>query len=734
MSWDSDGPGPLRELLLVYGSPDVAGGAIINQIAVWDGQSWSSMGSGVAMGDWIEVVSDLEMWNGQLTACGPRVVGTLGARPYGVAVWSGSNWQAVGGEFSGQCRSLTVFQNELVVAGTFFYRNRLGEIVRHVARWDGSDWRPIGNGFVGSGAVQVVVYNGELYVGGDFTAEFGTSTPMRTVAKWSGAGWTALGSGFAGGFVTFHIHDGRLLAGRWLVPTSDPLQSTVVEWDAEAGAWRALGNPPIIQTWALATFQGVLYAGGSNSGGVLNPATQFLRWNADAWEPVGIGVGGGSIRAMAEFGGRLAVGGFFGSAGGRPAQNFAWWDGTAWNTPRLGLSTAAEAFEVFDGELIVGGWIQAGGGPGGGVARRDAVTAEWRPLGTGLRQTPVLPGYTETLLARTGELIVGGQFSIAGDLPVKNVARWDGNSWSGVGEGLDGTPSVTGEIIRVMKLAEINGSVYAGGNFQRSGATAIRGIARFDGSQWQPLGSGLAGVPYHAYAYAMTEYRGELIVAGAFGTAGGVVANDIARWDGQMWRAIPGAPNGEGIWALLVQGDRLIVGGTFTFSDGSRSVASWDGETWRPLGQGVNLSNYGDLDVYDLATYRGSLFACGEFMGSGIVLSRNIIRWTGAEWRSVAGGVGGSEDYAITMFEHSGRLLVGGMFSTAGDGISHSWASWSGAPAGDFNGDDGVTFQDVLDFISALFAGSPQADYNGSGFSDVGDLFIYLDSYFGRCP
>jgi len=37
------------------------------------------------------------------------------------------------------------------------------------------------------------------------------------------------------------------------------------------------------------------------------------------------------------------------------------------------------------------------------------------------------------------------------------------------------------------------------------------------------------------WGYALTVYDGELIVGGRFTTAGGVVCNNIARWDGITW-------------------------------------------------------------------------------------------------------------------------------------------------------------------------------------------------------
>jgi trimeric autotransporter adhesin len=40
---------------------------------------------------------------------------------------------------------------------------------------------------------------------------------------------------------------------------------------------------------------------------------------------------------------------------------------------------------------------------------------------------------TAIVIAKDGTLYAGGCFSVAGGHPVRNVARWDGNSWSAVG-------------------------------------------------------------------------------------------------------------------------------------------------------------------------------------------------------------------------------------------------------------------------------------------------------------
>ena len=62
-------------------------------------------------------------------------------------------------------------------------------------------------------------------------------------------------------------------------------------------------------------------------------------------------------------------------------------------------------------------------------------------------------------------------------------------------------------------------------------------IAAWDGTTWQPLGSGM-GADYYPYVYALTVYNGELIAGGWFTTAGGNPASYIARWDGSAWQPL----------------------------------------------------------------------------------------------------------------------------------------------------------------------------------------------------
>ena len=70
-----------------------------------------------------------------------------------------------------------------------------------------------------------------------------------------------------------------------------------------------------------------------------------------------------------------------------------------------------------------------------------------------------------------GNLYAGGDFNTAGGIPANNVARWDGNVWSALGNGTDG---------RIAALAwDGAGNLYAGGLWT---------LPRWDGSTWSEFG------------------------------------------------------------------------------------------------------------------------------------------------------------------------------------------------------------------------------------------------------
>src|SRR6266545_948850 len=137
---------------------------------------------------------------------------------------------------------------------------------------------------------------------------------------------------------------------------------------------------------------------------------------------------------------------------------------------------------------------------------------------------------------------------------------------------------------QVAAIAMIGTDVYVGGSFTDAGGVANADyIAKWNGTNWSSLGSGLDGV-----VTAMAVSGTNVYVGGLFTHAGGVAAKGIAKWDGTAWSVLGTASDGGEIRAVAASGTDVYIGGhIYTSATGANSIAKWDGTTWSALGSGV---------------------------------------------------------------------------------------------------------------------------------------------------
>jgi len=155
------------------------------------------------------------------------------------------------------------------------------------------------------------------------------------------------------------------------------------------------------------------------------------------------------------------------------------------------------------------------------------------------------------------DLYAGGFFTAAGGTPATNIAKWNGSSWSALGSGMN----------RYVHALAVSGSdLYAGGQFTNAGGTVANYIAKWNGSSWSALGSGMNG-----FVYALAVSGSDLYAGGQFTNAGGTVANYIAKWGGSSWSALGSGMNSN-VFALAVSGSDLYAGGQFTTAGGKVSA------------------------------------------------------------------------------------------------------------------------------------------------------------------
>lgn len=369
-----------------------------------------------------------------------------------------------------------------------------------------------------------------------------------------------------------------------------------------------------------------LYGPGQGVPGIFTNVRAVTTWDPDGAGP------------MTEV---LVAAGSFVIAGDTFVNRVALWDGAAWHALGDGLSYAAWALAVYNGELIVGGdFVAAGGVAANHIARWNGSV--WRPLGAGTS------GSVRALAVYNGELVAGGTFSSAGGVPAKRVARWNGSVWQPMGSGIEsGT---------VYALAAYKGDLIVGGGFTGAGGSGIDDIARWDGSDWFPLGTGVSGV--NPFLKVLTVYGGDLIAGGGFTSAGGISAQSIARWDGTAWHSLEVSALYR-VDAMAVYNGELIAGGDST-------VLRWNGSVWQSLGAGIT----GGAHISGMAVCAGELIVGGAFAGAGDTAAKSIARWNGSSWRAMGSGLGGDyPDPEVGAFTvHNGDLIMGGGFRTAGAG------------------------------------------------------------------
>jgi hypothetical protein len=253
-------------------------------------------------------------------------------------------------------------------------------------------------------------------------------------------------------------------------------------------------------------------------------------------------------------------------------------------------------------------------------------------------------------------------------------------------------PLGTGANDAVWAIATLGSDVYAGGLF--SGR-----IAKWNGTVWQSLGSGISGLSTTVSVYAIAVDSPSVYVGGSFSDAGGVSANAIAKWDGGTWHALGSGLSQSGyagvpsVQAIAVSGGYVYVGGAFSGAGAiqTSNIARWNGTTWEALGNGFNGS------VRALTFMNGNLYAAGSFDSSGTTLLHHLAMWNGSNWQAVGGGVNG-EVYALAV--KGTTLYAGGVFSQAGSTPVNSIASWNGVRWDSLG--SGITFGTGIGIVNCL--------------------------------
>jgi hypothetical protein len=494
--------------------------------AWWNGRAWAAL-----PGLTNRTFRTLAIHQGELYATGSFTV--IGGTAAGnLARFDGDHWHAVGGGFDAPPDDLLPLGDELLACGGF---RHIGDTVTHgVAAWDGTAWRAIGGDVWPANLPprRLCDASGErLFAAGNFRS-LGADA-AGGVAEWTGTQWQAVAahpalapaSGFSVVYDLIAKPDATYIAG--VFDDQHQAAQDMVQQYTEAG--RNTLEAPFRggRIHALAHQGSDLFAGGGFNAAGDTPLNHVARWDGKRWKGLGGGMDSSVFALAAADGPGLFAGGAFSLAGGTPCARIAVWDGTGWSPLGTGIDGSVIALAWADDRLYAGGlFTRAGDVAASCVACWNGEA--WESLGTGLGgENP----FASAICVNGSDVYVGGRFTTAGGVPVNHLARWDGSQWHPVGTAPN--DGVTGSPPQVLDLAFANGNLYVAGDFTVAGTQAVTNLARFDGTTWSPLGSGLhdwAPLATRTKVYAIAWQDNALWVGGTFPVAGNKAAAGLARW------------------------------------------------------------------------------------------------------------------------------------------------------------------------------------------------------------
>ncbi|MEX0600087.1 MAG: hypothetical protein WD205_05545, partial [Rhodothermales bacterium] len=255
--------------------------------------------------------------------------------------------------------------------------------------------------------------------------------------RFDNTSWTNPFSSLDGDVMTMATHGDILYAGGFFKTAGGRVVNHIAVW--KDNGWSSMGGGMDHVVYALAVGRdGMLYAGGTFSRAGDHDAAFIARWDGTVWEEVGGGMNSIVQALHVAPDGSLYAGGGFTSAGGRDARFIARWDGDRWSNVGLGMNHNVTSLVTSrDGTLYAGGgFTTAGSAAAYQIARWDGF--EWHAMGSGMNLAWFGRPVWALAIAPNGDLFAGGNFDLAGHATAANIARWDGNRWNRVGDGLDG--------------------------------------------------------------------------------------------------------------------------------------------------------------------------------------------------------------------------------------------------------------------------------------------------------
>lgn len=471
-------------------------------------------------------------------------------------------------------------------------------------------------------------WQGDVYAAGSFDAVGTNATPSR-VARRQGNAWEAVGEALGTArIVALGDHLGVLHA---VGVVSGGRQV----WAFDGGHWDAVGPVVPGSSNTLVSFEDALYVGAYR----LEDGAWVNRLQPDQM-----------INSLVVMDDLLVAGGNFSTGAGLPTGPVLAWDGDAVINAFAGQDSLVADLAVWEGQL----YAARRSGAFGATAVQAWTDGAW----VDVPEFGTVSGhhYATDLVAGNGRLLLARWW----ESPLIKSRSWFGGSvhaWNGSSVE---TVTDTDKVVKYLAVLDDDDGVLVGGRFTTPGQPPCANLGRVvDGAMTPVCATGFG-------ASGMVEYllprSGQLAVGGSFGTVGGVVSRGVAVHDG-AWHSRDLSETDSGypidyLDGLAWNGNALSAVGFAHYGD---VIGYWNGASWQ----------YSEVSSFPYANdVRGGSW--GWLAGTG---SGGVWRYSYSSDPVTIASVDGTGG---VLFDHAGRMVLGGSFSAVAGVAANNIASYDG--------------------------------------------------------
>ncbi|MCW3071773.1 MAG: hypothetical protein JWO44_1663 [Bacteroidetes bacterium] len=335
----------------------------------------------------------------------------------------------------------------------------------------------------------------------------------------------------------------------------------------------------------------------------------------------------------------------------------------------------------------------------------EAQSSEWMKAGMPFHAIDIRCIYNDTL---NNALYISGTILATPTATYLNerLCKYDGLAWSAIGGVIGG---------QIMSVVNYNGDLIVAGPFNSINGISLFSIAKFDGTNWYPMGN------FDVEVTKLKVINSDLYAMGYFNSVDGIPAKRIAKWNGSTWSDVHGfvadTMDGHITDIEIFKGNTYVCGNFSNSTLNINHLSVYKGGSWQNVGGGI-IGSWTDLTK--MTTYKNELYIAGQILKPDGNVGHMIQKWNDTIWSEVGGSVQDlNEGYGFCairdMLVYNNELYIAGGFGYTGHIPATFIAKWDGLKW------CGLATKDLFTMGTGAQVGNAVGFYNDTLFLGIGN-------------